>query len=232
MPRVTNVRLLRSACAAILLAASADSAVHLFAASPANTAQPRVLTAPRMSPAARSSAPVNPLRAPSTGRAAQPVQATKVRQLEHQRGPVPSPPAPAKKLAPPPKSFVPNTGRLQIFRAATKAELAERALERSPLFPQGTPATRGSVAKHVMRYQDVARGAALVPIKPRTNDAAPASPNKPAARTPAPAPEPEPELEPELKRLPPLDRTAPRPKLPPGVKLPQEPIKIYPETDS
>ena len=35
---------------------------------------------------------------------------------------------------------------------------------------------------------------------------------------------------PNMWRLPPLDRTAPRPTLPSGTKLPQEPIKIYPET--
>jgi hypothetical protein len=135
---------------------------------------------------------------------------------------------------------VPNTGRLQIFRAATKEDTAERTLERGPLFPQQSTATQSSATKHVMRYQDVSRGAALVPIKPRPNDAAPPAKTSPAQKTqtqkqPAalpPAPVPEPEPEPTVKRLPPLNRTAPRPKLPPGVKLPQEPINIYPETDS
>ena len=182
MPHVTNVRLLRGAGVAILFAASVACADTLVAATPANPAQPRLLTTPR----ATSSAPANPLRPASTVKISQPVQATKVAQPDNKAstvsGAAASTPPPAKNFAAPAKPFVPNTGRLQIFRAATKEDTAERTLERGPLFPQQSTATQSSATKHVMRYQDVSRGAVLVPIKPRPNDAAPASQKSPPRR--------------------------------------------------
>jgi hypothetical protein len=238
MPRVMNVRLLRGAIVAMLLTATGAGTGTVFAATPANSTQPRVLVTPRTTRSASSSDPVNPLRTTSATKISQSAQATKTVQPEDRSATASTPPAPTKSLIEPPRPFVPNTGRLQIFREATKANSAERAVERGPLFPQGTAPSGSSAKKHIMRYQDVSRGAALVPIKPRNSDAAipaqtapgqkPPTEKQPAAATPPPVYEPEP----AVKRLPPLDRTAPRPKLPPGVKLPQEPIKIYPETDS
>lgn len=235
MPRVTNVRLLRGAYVAMILTASVAFAGTLVAATPANPAQPRLLTTPRAARAGTSPASANPLRPAAAIQISQPGQATKLGQPATDAPAASLAPAPAKNFFVPQKPFVPNTGRLQLFRAATKEDAMQRTSERGPLFPQQSAEARSSATKHVMRYQDVSRGAAVVPIKPRTKDVVPSA-RAPAGQKSQPAlvppPVPEPELDPSVKRLPPLDRTAPRPKLPAGVKLPQEPIKIYPETDS
>ena len=127
---------------------------------------------------------------------------------------------------------MPNTGRLQIFRAAEKpiaSTLKNGDVHR--LFPKGAGTKVQANAIPMMRYEDVARGAALVPITPRANTR-PTTSTKMQTPTTTADSTIAPEVDAPVRRLPPLDRTAPRPRLPAGVKLPQEPIEIYPETDS
>jgi hypothetical protein len=166
------------------------------------------------------------------------------------------PAAPAKSSAPrekaqlSPSKFVPNAGRLRLFRAADKDATGERSdgvtqgngnatAPRGSLFPSSKLLATSRSASHVMRYEDVARGVPLVPVTPPRR-VAPTS-QTPVTKTPAvgtpSASKPlasastsqgVPEM--KVKRLPPGIRTAPRPQLPPGVELPQKPIEIYPDT--
>jgi len=136
--------------------------------------------------------------------------------------------APAKRAGK--ETFVPNTGSLRLFRSADKPVTAPATgTPRGKLFPQGSEGKIASAPVRVMRYEDVAAGAALVPLAPRPAKSASGNVPPPAPRTPPAATAPR-DSEPQVQRLPPVDRTLPRPQLPPGVKLPQEPIEIYPET--
>ncbi|HEY4312977.1 MAG TPA: hypothetical protein VGN12_26230 [Pirellulales bacterium] len=225
---MTSARKVRGVILAVLLMSVIADPTGVLATPP--SARPAQSSAARNrlpSRNATASAVANPLRATSPVKLPQTVQVTKTNEQ--------APSSPIKAQSPPPpaveKPFVPNTGRMQIFRAAEKPVITESPNGTGTrLFPQGTIGKAQAGSTPVMRYEDVARGAALVPVKPRTTATAPATSKSqapPAKTGTADAVA----SEPEVKRLPPLDRTAPRPRLPPGVKLPQEPIKIYPETD-
>ena len=153
--------------------------------------------------------------------------------------PQPAPPATAAAMPPAPAGpFVPNTGRLHLFRATDKSTHTVRSGEevqpstaRGSLFPAGKmPLAAAKAPLRMMRFEDVVKGVELVPVTvPRRAQAAAKD------RTPGKA-----VIDAEsarsaasvlhLERLPPVNRTAPRPTLPPGTKLPQEPIAIYPDT--
>jgi len=147
-------------------------------------------------------------------------------------------------------TFVPNTGRLRLFRAAAEDATGERSdgvtegngnatAPCGGLFPSSKLLATSRSPSHVMRYEDVARGVPLVPVTPPRR-VAPTS-QTPVTKTPAvgtpsvaqpvasaSTSQSVPEM--KVKRLPPVIRTAPRPQLPPGVELPQKPIEIYPDT--
>ncbi len=76
------------------------------------------------------------------------------------------------------------------------------------LFPKGAVKAPAS-AVPMMRYEDVARGAALVPVTPRAN--ARSQPSMKLQAPPAATADSAiaPDVDAPVKRLPPLDRTAP-----------------------
>lgn len=174
----------------------------------------------------------NPLRSAPSAPAAPTTARDKVSKTS-----VVSPPPPAKP-------FVPNTGLLHLFRRADKPtgmtitsgstnEIGSglgAGSSRADLFPQSKFAASTRPPLRVMRFADVHRGAAVVPVtSPQRAKAAAqalASSQSTSAKAPSDAAEPEP----KVWRLPPLDRTVPPTPLPSGTKLPQEPIKLYPET--
>jgi hypothetical protein len=150
-----------------------------------------------------------------------------------------SPPPPAQR-------FVPNTGGLRVFRRADKPSGmtitngstsdgpvgVTASSSRGDLFPQSKFAASTRPPLRVMRFADVHRGAAVVPVtspqRAKAKAAAEALASSPSSS--AKPPSKPTEQEPKLRRLPPLDRTVAPATLPPGTKLPQEPIKIYPTT--
>jgi hypothetical protein len=229
MQHVTSARIVRGALTAVLfLSGFADAAGVLAATPTAKPAQSSTLRKVQLSRGAAAPAAANPLRSALPPKTPPPAPAVQVSQ--------PTDLSPAKATPVPPatsqKPFVPNTGRLQIFRAAEKPVIGvPKTGDVHRLFPKGAVKATAS-AIPVMRYEDVARGAALVPVTPRAN--APAQPSMKLQAPPAATADSAiaPEVDAPVKRLPPLDRTGPRPRLPAGVKLPQEPINIYPETDS
>ena len=228
MQHVTSARIVRGALTAVLfLSGIADTAGVLAATPTAKSSQSSTLRKVQLSRGAATPAAANPLRSTPPLEFPKPAPTAKASQSADRASTTALRAASAAK-----KPFVPNTGRLQIFRAAEKpiaSTLKNGDVHR--LFPKGAGTKVQANAIPMMRYEDVARGEALVPITPRANSR-PTTSTKMQTPTTTADSTIAPEVDAPVRRLPPLDRTAPRPRLPAGVKLPQEPIEIYPETDS
>ncbi len=129
---------------------------------------------------------------------------------------------------------------VSLFRPSEKQRDAQRPAaaatdnRSTSLFQRGKLLSGLTPKQRIMRYEDVARGAALVPVappEPKPGLAAPALTAPPAATSSAEraAADKAAEDQQRLERLPPVRRT-PRPVLKPGTRLPQRPIELYPET--
>ena len=157
MPRVTSARIVRGALLAVLFLSVISDPTDVLAAQPsARPAQPSASRNRQPPSNATASAVVNPLRSTSPAKLPQTVQVTKTNEQ--------APSSPVKtQAAPPPavkKPFVPNTGRMQIFRAAEKPVItASPNGTGTPLFPEGTIGKAQASSVPIMRYEDVARGA-------------------------------------------------------------------------
>jgi hypothetical protein len=162
--------------------------------------------------------------------------------------PATSSPSPEKNVVG--GTFVPAAGGPRLFRASDSNATGKRADNGSGSVDR-TAAPRGGLfvpskllptyrrTPRVMRYEDVARGLPLVPVKPpqRPTPAPPQPAAEKSARSTPSAGQPlansstSPSTPPmKIERLPPVIRAAPRPQLPAGVELPQQPIEIYPDT--
>ena len=157
------------------------------------------------------------------------------------------------------QSFIPRTGRLQLFRPAEQRTGSTESERQSDLETGGLAVSRSrglfppsrllpaTAMPYVARYADVAQGLPLVPVTP-PRKSKPTSQASSTAKSPASAKKTTPPAaadwppqsvpttagqdDPALKieRLPAVTQTPSRPTLAPGVKLPQQPIEIYPDT--
>ena len=155
----------RPLTAVLFLSGIADAAGVLAATPTAKSSQSSTLRKVQLSRGAATPAAANPLRSTPPLEFPKPAPTAKASQSADRASTTALRAASAAK-----KPFVPNTGRLQIFRAAEKpiaSTLKNGDVHR--LFPKGAGTKVQANAIPMMRYEDVARGAALVPITPRAN---------------------------------------------------------------